>query len=420
MVSLLDELAWRGLLHDRTPGLPERLAKGPIAGYVGFDPTAPSLQVGNLIPIMLLAHLQRAGGKPIVVVGAGTGMIGDPSGKRDERPLLSVAQIADHADRQRRQLERFLDFTPGAAGAELVNNAEWLRPLEVLPFLRDVGKHFTLSYMLQKESVKGRLDSGISYTEFSYMLLQAYDFLHLYRTRRCELQLGGSDQWGNITAGIELIRRVEGGEAHGAAAPLLTAAGGAKFGKTEMGAQWLDPEMTSPYRFYQFWLNTDDRDVESYLRAFTFRPREDIAGTMQRHAADSGARIPHEELAAELTERVHGRAARERAVQASRIVFGELDPRAATPDIWQLLSAELPCTAVPAGAGERTPVVELVAGAGVVKSKGEARRLIEQGGLYVNGQRVASTDAAVGPALAGGYYWIRSGKKSQFILKPAA
>jgi tyrosyl-tRNA synthetase len=420
MSTLLGELAWRGLLHDETPGLPARLARGPITGYVGFDPTAKSLQVGNLIPIMLLAHLQRAGGKPIVVVGAGTGMIGDPSGKSEERPLLAVEQIADHAERQRRQLERFLDFTPGPRGAELVNNAEWLSPLDLLSFLRDVGKHFTLSYMMQKESVKARLDSGISYTEFSYMLLQAYDFLHLFRTRRCELQMGGSDQWGNITAGIELIRRVEGAETHGVAAPLLTSAAGAKFGKTETGTVWLDPELTSPYRFYQFWLNADDRDVESYLRAFTFRSREDIAAAMERHAANPGSRIPHAELASELTERVHGHDARDRAVQASRIVFGDLDPRTATADVWRILAAELPSASLPAGAGERTPVVELVAGAGVVKSKGEARRLIEQGGLYVNGQRIASADAALGPALAGGFYWIRSGKKNQFILKPAA
>jgi tyrosyl-tRNA synthetase len=419
MVSLLEELAWRGLLHDQTPGLAGRLRQGPIAGYVGFDPTARSLQVGNLVPIMLLAHLQRAGGKPIVVVGAGTGMIGDPSGKREERPLLSAEEVAEHAESQRRQLERFLDFTPGPRGAELVNNADWLRPLELIPFLRDVGKHFTLSYMLQKEAVKNRLDSGISYTEFSYMLLQAYDFLHLYRAKRCELQLGGSDQWGNITAGIELIRRVEGGEAHGLAAPLFTTAAGAKFGKTEAGALWLDPDMTSPYRFYQFWLNTDDRDVEAYLRAFTFRSREDIAETMRRHRANPGARIPHAELAAELTERVHGRPSRERAVQASKIVFGELDPRSASAEVWQLLSAELPGAALPPGAGEGTPVVELVAATGAVKSKGEARRLIRQGGLYLNGHRVSSSDAAAGPALAGGYYWIRSGKKNQFILTPA-
>ncbi|HEX9582344.1 MAG TPA: tyrosine--tRNA ligase [Gemmatimonadales bacterium] len=418
--ALLDDLAWRGLLQDQTPGLQARLARGPIAGYIGFDPTAPSLQVGNLIPIMLLAHLQRVGGKPIVVVGGGTGMIGDPSGKRDERPLLDADRVAEHAGRQRRQLERFLDFTPGPRGAEIVDNAEWLRPLELLPFLRDIGKHFTLSYMLQKESVKQRLDAGISYTEFSYMLLQAYDFLQLFRTRRCELQLGGSDQWGNITAGIELIRRVDGGEAHGLSAPLLTTAGGAKFGKSEAGAVWLDPNLTSPYRFYQFWLNADDRDVDAYVKAFTFLPRTEIADLMRRHAAAPADRLPHRTLAQDITERVHGREACGRAVEAARIVFGELDPKAATPEVWRLLATDLPSAPLPPGTGEQTPVVELVTEAEIVKSKGEARRLIQQGGLYVNGERVASADAVAGPALAGGFYWIRSGKKQQFILSPAA
>jgi tyrosyl-tRNA synthetase len=265
MEPLLAELTWRGLVENLTPGLKERLAQGPITGYVGFDPTAPSLQIGNLVPVVLLAHLQRAGGKPIVVIGAGTGMIGDPSGKRSERPLLEESAIQENADRQRRQLERFLDFTSGPQRAEVVNNADWLTQLNLVSFLRDIGKHFTLSYMLQKESVKSRLEEGISYTEFSYMMLQAYDFLQLYRHNGCELQLGGSDQWGNITAGRELIRRVEGGEAHGLTAPLLTASGGSKFGKTEEGSVWLDPEMTSPYRFHQFWVNVDDRDVMSYL-----------------------------------------------------------------------------------------------------------------------------------------------------------
>jgi tyrosyl-tRNA synthetase len=418
MTHLLDELAWRGLLQDQTPGLRDRLARGPITGYVGFDPTAPSLQVGNLIPIVLLAHLQRSGHKPIVVVGGGTGMIGDPSGTRDERPLLDPEKVAEHVRRQRRQLERFLDFAPGPRGAEIVDNGEWLRSLNLLTFLRDVGKHFTLSYMLQKESVKQRLDSGISYTEFSYMLLQAYDFLELYRTHRCELQMGGSDQWGNITAGIELIRRVAGGEAHGLSAPLLTMPSGAKFGKTEAGAVWLDPDLTSPYRFYQFWLNADDRGVEGYLRAFTFLTREEIGGLMARHQAAPGDRVPHRALGDELTRRVHGSEACNRAVQASRIVFGELDPRTAPAEVWRLLSAELPSARLPAGTGESTAVVELVTGAGAVKSKGEARRLIEQGGLYWNGERVAAATAVAGPSLAGGYYWVRSGRKHQFLLTP--
>lgn len=418
MRDLLDELRWRGLLHDHTPGLEERLSKGPIIGYVGFDPTAPSLQVGNLVPIMLLAHLQRAGGKPIVVLGGGTGLIGDPSGKREERPLLDRQQVEENASRQKAQLEKFLDFSPGLSQAEVLNNAEWLARLDLVGFLRDVGKHFTVAYMLQKESIKTRLESGISFTEFSYMLLQAYDFLHLYRTKGCELQMGGSDQWGNITAGIELIRRLEGAEAHGLSAPLLTTASGTKFGKTEAGNVWLDPELTSPYKFYQFWINVDDRDVEGYLKAFTYLSREEIEAVMAEHASRPEARLPHGKLAREVTARVHGARAASRVEQASRVVFGDLEPRSAPAETWRTLAAELPTAQLPATASPQTPVVELVTSTGVIKSKSEARRLIQQGGLYVNGERVVSPDSTAGAPLDGGYYWIRSGKKNQFLLVP--
>ena len=267
--TLLDELSARDLLADATPGLQERLRQGPIAGYVGFDPTADSLHVGNLVPVMGLAWLQRCGGTPIVVVGGGTGMVGDPSGKRVERKLLSVEQIDHNVARQRGQLERFLRFD-GPNAARVRYNADWLRPLGLMEFLRDIGKHFTVNYMLAKDSVKGRMEDGISYTEFTYMLIQAYDFWHLWKTERCELQLGGSDQWGNITAGTELISRKEGASAHGLTMPLLTTASGAKFGKSEEGAVYLDPKKTSPYKFYQFWMGSDDRDVERWLRYFTF------------------------------------------------------------------------------------------------------------------------------------------------------
>ena len=325
MKGFLEELSWRGLIQDQTPGLAARLAKGPITAYVGFDPTAPSLQVGNLVPIMLLAQLQRAGGTPIVVVGGGTGRIGDPSGKRGERPLLDEATLAANVARQRDQFARFLDTGKGANAARLVDNLEWLGGLNLIGFLRDIGKHFTVGWMLQKESVRARLEAGISYTEFSYMLLQAYDFLELFRRHRCELQLGGSDQWGNITAGIELVRRLDGAAVHGLTAPLLATASGAKFGKSEGEAVWLDPAMTAPYRFHQFWLNSDDRDVERYLRFFSFRPQPEIAELMRRHAAAPGQRIPHRALADELTERVHGGAAARGAGQASRV------PRTRTP-----------------------------------------------------------------------------------------
>jgi tyrosyl-tRNA synthetase len=385
---------------------------------VGFDPTARSLQVGNLIPIMLLAHLQRAGGKPIVVVGGGTGLIGDPSGKRSERPLLDPGEVAQNVARQRRQLDRFLDFGAGAGtgAAEMVDNAEWLTPLKLVAFLRDIGKHFTLSYMLQKESVKGRMEAGISYTEFSYMLLQAYDFLELYRTRTCEMQMGGSDQWGNITAGIELIRRVTAGEAHGLAAPLMQTASGVKFGKTESGTIWLDPEITSPYQFYQFWLNADDRDVETYLKLFTFKTRDEIDGLMKEHLGAPGARAPHRALAGDLVTRVHGAEALERVVQAARIIFGELDPHVAPASVWEMLRAEVPSQPLPAGSGPGTQVVEILGQSGVVKSKSEARRLIQQRGLSWNGAVVPVADAKAGEALAGGHYWVTVGKKTHSIL----
>jgi tyrosyl-tRNA synthetase len=417
--TLLDELTWRGLVEDLTPGLAERLAEGPITGYVGFDPTAPSLQIGNLVPLMLLAHLQRAGGKPLVVLGGGTGLIGDPSGKRAERPLLDASTIEEHVARQREQFARFLEFGPGPSDAELVDNAQWLTPLRLVDFLRGVGKHFTLSYMLQKESVKSRLEEGISYTEFSYMLLQAYDFLELYRSHRCELQLGGSDQWGNITAGRELVRRVEGAEVHGLCAPLLTTATGGKFGKSEEGGVWLDAEMTSPYKFHQFWMNVDDRDVESQLGIFTVRSQDEIARLMAEHVGDGSRRVPHRVLANEMTARVHGSDTAQRVARASKILFGELEPREADAATWQLLAAELPSTEVDLSIPQSA--VDLAMLAGICRSKGEAKRLIAQRGLYLNAEAVTE-DVTVGTdrLMDGGFLWLRRGKKTDAILVTSA
>jgi tyrosyl-tRNA synthetase len=386
---------------------------------VGFDPSSPSLQIGNLVSVMLLAHLQRAGGRPIILVGGGTGMIGDPSGKRSERPLLSKADVDANAERQRGQLERFLDFSDAHTAARMLNNADWLRDLVLVDFLRDIGKHFTISLMLQKESVKSRMDAGISYTEFSYMLLQAYDFLHLYRTIGCELQMGGSDQWGNITAGVDLIRRVEGGDAHGLSAPLVTTADGSKFGKTEAGAAWLDPELTSPYQFYQFWINVDDRDVESYLRLFTFKPQDEIRDLMEAHGRDAEARTPHRSLARDVTSRVHGDDASDRVIEASKVRFGELDPEKAKPETWNMLLSELPSTKLPEGFGSSTSAVDLVASSGIVKSKGEARRLIQQGGVSINGRKVTDASSTGFKPLHGieqEVYWIQRGKKTDSIL----
>ncbi len=418
MEQLIEELTWRGLLTDSTPDLRERLTRGPITGYVGFDPTAPSLQLGNLVPVMLLAHLQRLGGKPIVLLGGGTGMIGDPSGKRAERPLQDTGTIETNTELQRLQFGRFLDFNDSPTGAEFANNAEWLVNLRTVSFLRDVGKHFTLSYMLQKESVKGRMADGISYTEFSYMLLQAYDFLHLHRTKGCELQLGGSDQWGNITAGIELIRRADGGDAQGICAPLLTTASGAKFGKTEAGTVWLDPERTRPYEFYQFWINADDRDIESHLKVFTFKTRSEIADLMGEHASQPGARVPQKAVALDVTARVHGEEIAQRAAEATEIMFGGGNPEKAQASTWKMLAAELPSGPLPGEFSASTSVVDLVSSWSLIKSKGEARRQIKQGGISVNGNRVTDADATAGVPLEGGYYWVQRGKKSHFIFEP--
>ncbi len=419
MEHLLDELGWRGLIHDVTPQLADRLAAGPIVGYCGFDATARSLQIGNLVPVMLLAHLQRAGGTPIALVGAGTGMIGDPSGRSSERPLLSATEIDENAERIRAQLERFLDFSGGNA-ARMLNNADWLRPLALLDFLRDIGKHFTIANMLQKESVKSRLDGGISFTEFSYMLLQAYDFLHLNRTANCELQVGGSDQWGNITAGAELIRRVDGGSGHALSAPLITMASGAKFGKSEGGAVWLDPELTSPYKFFQFWINADDADVETYLKVFTFLTEDVIRDLVQRHRDDPGARAAQRALADDLTTRIHGVETARRAAETSRVFFDRTNVetiRTAPIEVWETLERELPSWHTSSGKLPET-VVELAAASGLTASKGEARRQLQQGGVSVNGERMG-VDATVSTdqLLAGRYIWLRRGKKTDVIVR---
>jgi tyrosyl-tRNA synthetase len=420
MKQLLPELAWRGLIQDQTPGLENRLTTGPTTGYAGFDPTAQSLQIGNLVPVMLLAHLQRAGGTPIVIVGGATGMIGDPSGTSAERPLLTVEEIDHNASRQRDQLSRFMDFERGDNRARMLNNAQWLRPQRLLDFLRDVGKHFTISYMTQKESVKSRLESGISYTEFSYMLLQAYDFLHLYRQERCELQVGGSDQWGNITAGTELIRRTEGAEAHGLSAPLVTMASGAKFGKTAGGAVWLDPAMTSPYTFYQFWINSDDRDVERYLKIFTFKRQGDIARLMGEQAEDPGRRTAHRALAQDLTNRIHGEDVTRRVEAASEVFFNAQNREllhAASREVWETLESELPHWKTSASRFP-FPIVDLAAESGLTSSKGDARRQLQQGAISVNGRKV-DIDATVGASdlLAGQFVWLRRGKKMDVIVR---
>ncbi len=418
MPTLIDELTPRGFIHDATPGLAERLRQGPITGYVGFDPTADSLHVGNLVPVMGLAWLQRCGGIPIIVVGGGTGMVGDPSGKRGERPVLSVEQIDQNAALIRAQLERFLRFD-GPNAARVRNNADWLRPLGLMEFLRDAGKHFTLNYMLQKESVKSRMETGISFTEFTYMLVQAYDFWHLWRTERCELQMGGSDQWGNITAGAELIARREGASAHALVFPLLTTAAGAKFGKSEEGNVWLDPAKTSPYKFYQFWLNTDDRDVERCLRFFTFFPVGEVASIVAEHARDPGKRVAQRRLAEEMTDRIHGAETTRGVVAASRLLFGGTDLRAAVPDVFQVLSQEIPTARLARSELEGLPVTDALVRVGLASSKGDARRGIQGSGFSLNGDTIRAPDRRLGPAdlLAGRYVMLQKGRRSYALLE---
>ncbi|HTN53302.1 MAG TPA: tyrosine--tRNA ligase [Anaeromyxobacter sp.] len=417
MPTLLEALTERGFVQDFTPGLAERLAQGPMVGYVGFDPTADSLHVGNLVPVMGLAWLQRSGGTPIVLLGGGTGMVGDPSGKRTERPILSLEQIDHNAARQRAQLERFLRFD-GPNAARTRNNADWLRPLGLMEFLRDAGKHFTVNYMLAKDSVKSRMESGISFTEFSYMLVQAYDFWHLWKTERCELQMGGSDQWGNITAGTELISRREGAAAHGLVLPLLTTATGAKFGKSEEGAVYLDPARTSPYKFYQFWLNSDDRDVERWLRFFTFFSMEEIAAVMAEQARDPGRRTAQRRLAEEMTTRIHGQETAASVVAASRLLFGGTDLRAAPAEVLRVLSQELPSVRLPRAELVGLPVLDALVRSGLASSKGDARRGIQGKGFLVNGEAIAAPERALGEAdlLHGAYVMLQKGKRNHALL----
>jgi tyrosyl-tRNA synthetase len=417
MPTLIEELTPRGLVAEATPGLQERLAQGPITGYVGFDPTADSLHVGHLLPVMALSWLQRTGGTPIMVVGGGTGMVGDPSGKRSERPVLTVEEIDHNVACVRAQLEKFLRFD-GPNAALVRNNADWLRPLGLMEFLRDVGKHFTVNYMLGKDSVKNRMEAGISFTEFSYMLVQSYDFWHLWRRDRCELQMGGSDQWGNITAGAELISRKEGQGVHGLVVPLLTTASGAKFGKTEEGAVWLDPQRTSPYKFFQFWLNTDDRDVERVCKFFSFRPVAELDGLLARHAADPGQRAAQRALAEEMTARVHGQATLQGVVAASRLLFGGTDLEGAGAEVFEVLRREIPAATLPRAELEALAVTDALVKAGLASSRGDAKRGIQGKGFSLNGQLIGDGERKLGAhdLLAGRYLLLQKGKRNYALL----
>jgi tyrosyl-tRNA synthetase len=423
-MSLFDEYRWRGMLQDATEGAEAAFESGGMqTGYVGFDPTAPSLHVGHLLPVMGLVHLQRAGHRPIALVGGGTGLIGDPSGKSEERVLLTPEVVAENAEAVRVQLESFLDFGGGTNAARMVNNLDWLGEVGLLEFLRDVGKHFPVNVMLRKESVRRRLEgeAGISYTEFSYLLLQSWDFYRLFVDHGCRFQFGGSDQWGNITGGIDLVRRMTGEKAHGAVFPLITTASGVKFGKTEAGAVWLSAERTSPYRFYQYWLNTADADLPSYLRFFSLRSRDEVEGLEESLRDRPQEREAHEALAAEVTERVHGRDGLARARRATGVLFGGQEIEGLGADDIADIFADVPSSEVPRDAleGEGAGVVGLLADAGVTPSRGEARRSIEQGGVYLNNRRVSDARANVtlADAVDGRFLVFRRGKKRYHLLK---
>jgi tyrosyl-tRNA synthetase len=417
---LLDELAWRGLLHSTTEGAAAHLAEGPVRAYCGFDPTGASLHVGHLLPIMGLVRLQQAGHRPVALVGGGTGMIGDPSGKTAERQLNTREVVEANAEALRGQLERFLEFD-GPAAASMQNNAEWLAPMDLIGFLRDVGKHFSVNVMLAKESVKTRMESGISYTEFSYMLLQAYDFVELRRRHGVTVQIGGSDQWGNMTAGTELIRKMDGGSAHAITFPLLTTSSGQKFGKTEGGAVWLDPTRTSPYQFYQFWMHADDRDAGKLLRYFTLLPRAEIEALEAATVEHPERREAQVALAHDVTSRVHGAEAARVAQELSGLLFAKGDPHGLSSAAIGALAREMPVTETPRPEGglAALDVAELFASAGLTKSKGEARRLLDQGGLTVSGRRLAGESRTVqdGDLLAGRYLLLRKGAREYALAK---
>lgn len=425
MSDLISDLQWRGLLADCTDldGLRKRLATGqPIAVYCGFDPTGDSLHVGHLMGQLTLARFQRAGHHAIALAGGATGMVGDPSGRSSERNLLTREQLAHNIACIKAQLSRLLDFNVAANPARLVDNADWIAPFSFLEFLRDVGKHFSLNVMLAKDSVKSRMegDSGISYTEFSYQLLQAYDFYHLRKTYGCELQIGGSDQWGNLTAGTDLIRKKLGHDttAWGWTFPLITKSDGTKFGKTASGAVWLDPQKTSPYRLYQFFVNTEDAKVCEYLRKFTFLPREQIEPLEAAHAANPGAREAHRALAREVTALVHGQEALDGALKASAILFGgTLD--GVTEAIFNDVVGEVPTKDLERANldGPGTAIIDLVVLAGLEPSKGAARKALEAGGVYLNNVRVDLTKTVTtADLLFGKHLLLRKGKKSYAVL----
>jgi tyrosyl-tRNA synthetase len=421
-MNLIEELRWRGMIQDIMPGTEEQLNKEMTTGYIGFDPTADSLHIGSLVPILLLVHLQKAGHKPIALVGGATGMIGDPSGKKEERKLLTEEDVNNNAEGIKKQLSRYLDFNAEKNPAILVNNADWFKEISTIAFLRDAGKYLTVSYLLSKGFIKDRLsqDQDISFTEFNYILMQAYDFMWLYEHNGCKMQMGGSDQWGNITAGSELIRKKLRGETFAFTCPLITKADGGKFGKTESGNVWLDLNRTSAYQFYQFWLNASDADAEKWIKIFTFLPQPEINSLIDEHNKDAGKRLLQKKLAEEVTKFVHGEAALQEALTATAKAFAEKEKPAeelSVEDIGALQGVtqiNFPKEKIVAG----IDIVSFLAETGIEKSKGDARKLVQGGGASINRRKVETIDTKIDSLslLHGKYILAQKGKKNHFVI----
>ncbi|MDB9931123.1 tyrosine--tRNA ligase [Flavobacteriales bacterium] len=423
-MNLIEELTWRGMIHDIMPGTEEQLAKEITSGYVGFDPTADSLHIGNLVPVMLLKFLQLSGNKPIALVGGATGMVGDPSGKSAERQLLSLDDINHNLNCQKKQLEQFLDFDCGDNSAEIVNNYDWFKDINLLDFIRDTGKHITVSYMMSKDSVKSRLESGMSFTEFTYQLIQGYDFLHLYENKNCKIQMGGSDQWGNIVTGTELIRRKARGEAFALTAPLIKKADGTKFGKSEGGNIWLDAEKTSPYKFYQYWLNSSDEDVEKFIKIFTLFDEATINKLISDHKEAPHERKLQRALAEDVTTRIHSKEDYENAVKASEILFKKGQEavdglKSLSANLIQDIFEGVPqASFTKADLANGIDIVSALAEkGGFLKSNGEARRELKQNSISVNKAKVTDTKVLTEEDLIGGkYILLQKGKKNNFLV----
>jgi tyrosyl-tRNA synthetase len=423
-MNLIDELRWRGMIQDIMPGTEDQLQKEMTTAYIGFDPTAESLHIGSLVPILLLVHLQKAGHKPIALIGGATGMIGDPSGKSEERNLLNEETLNKNIAGIKSQLEKYIDFSPALHNcAEMVNNYDWFKPITFIDFLRDTGKHITVNYMMAKDSVKRRIEGevGLSYTEFAYQLMQGYDFYWLYENKNCKLQMGGSDQWGNITTGTELVRRKAGGEAFAFTCPLIKKSDGTKFGKTEQGNVWLDANKTSPYQFYQFWLNASDEDATNWIRIFTFLKQDEIAAIESEHKKDEGKRLLQKKLAQEITSFVHGAFEYEKAIETTNKLFSNQTAPAESLSIEDLeamegvIKSDFEKDKIETG----IDVVSLLADTGILPSKGEARKMVQGGGISINRKKVEGLQLMVDSSmlLHGKYILVQKGKKNYYLIQ---